>query len=453
MAGADLRALSDLVGKSLVRRPGLGRFAIHELLREYAAGRLAEDPQRERAAFEAHAAHHLGRLRSRHADLQGPRVAAARDELRGELADMAGAAEWAGVHWDDAAAEGVFADLAVFFFVHGEYEGGQTFERVAAAQDAAGRGGLAHLGALAYRARSAAWLGYDERLEQVAGECLPRFREAGLAAEIGTCLLALGTFAIDRDAYDAATTRLEESAEVFGALRDPLGRGASLAWLGFAREQLGDLPGARAAYEAGYAAADESGNPLYRAYLLSKLGLLADAEGDYRAAMRLHLQAQELFTSVGDVGGTGYTLSRSSMSAFCLGDYPEALRLARAGYEAFNSVSHRWGVISALCRIGFAEAALGDGAAARRDLDQALELAARAQARHSCSTRSARWACSWPARATTREPPSCSSPRSSTPTCRGGTGWSPSPPSTRSWSGWPRRAWRQRRRRLPRPTR
>jgi len=380
VAGADLRALSDLVGRSLVRRPGLGRFQIHELLREYAAGRLAEDPGRQRRAFEAHAAYHLGRLRSRRADLLGPRVAEARDELRGELADLRAAAEWAAVHWDDTAAEAVFADLAVFFFVHGEHEGGETFERIASVQERAGTTGTKRLSALAYRARSAAWLGYDERCEQVVRECLPRFREAGLAAEIGTSLLALGTFALYRDDYEAATTWLEEAAEVFGALRDPLGRGASLAWLGLARMQVDDLAGARAAYETGYATADESGNPVYRAYLLSKLGLLADAEGDYQEAMRIHLLAQGLFTGVGDVGGTGYTLSRSSMSAYCLGDYAEALRLARAGYEAFSSVSHRWGVISALCRLGFAEAALGDGADARRDLGRALELAERGQA-------------------------------------------------------------------------
>jgi len=79
VAGADLRTLSDLVGKSLVRRPGLGRFEIHELLRQYAAGRLADDPARQRRAFEDHAAYYTGRLRSRRADLLGARVAEARD--------------------------------------------------------------------------------------------------------------------------------------------------------------------------------------------------------------------------------------------------------------------------------------------------------------------------------------------------------------------------------------
>jgi len=380
VAGADLRAVSDLVRKSLVRRLDLGRFDIHAFLRQYAAGRLAEDPDRERRAFEAHAAYHLGELLARRADLLGSGVAGARDELRGELSDLRAAAEWAAVHWDDDAAREAFAALAIFFFIHGEHEGVETFEAILATQERAGVTGRKHLSALVYRARSASWLGYDEHYEQVGQDCLPQVRAAGLAAETGSCLLALGSLAFFRDDYTSATTFLEEAAEVFEALGDPLGRGWSLADLGFARQLLDDLAGARAAYEAGCATVDETGNPLFRAYLLSKLGLLSDAEGDYRAAMRLHLEAQRLFTSVGDVGGTGYTLSRSSMSAYCLGDYAEALRLARAGYEAFDSVHHRWGAISALCRLGFAEAALDDAAAARRDLGHALELASQSQA-------------------------------------------------------------------------
>ena len=360
----------------------LGRFEIHELLRQYAAGRLAERPG------EA-----APRVRGPRGVLPRPLAVAsggparsagaaeARDELRGELADLRAAAEWAAVHWDDAAARDVFADLCVFFFIDGEYEGGETFERIIAAQERAGTTGARRMSALVYRARSASWLGYDERWEQVARECLPLVREAGLAAEIGSCLLTLGTSAFYRDDYAAAAAFLEEAAEVFTALADPFGRGASLAWLG-----LGPTAGGRPRRRRGQPTRPATrlrtrpGTRCYRAYLLSKLGLLADAEGDYRAAMRLHLRAQELFTSVGDVGGTGYTFSRSSMSAYCLGDYPEALRLARAGYEAFDSANHRWGVTSALCRLGFAEAALGDGDGARRDLRRALELAGRGQA-------------------------------------------------------------------------
>jgi predicted ATPase len=380
VAGAELGALSDLVGKSLVRRLELGRFELHEFLRQYAAEQLADDPSMQRQAFADHAAYHLGRLRSRQAHLLGPAMAEARDELRLDIADLRAAAEWAAVHWDDDAAREVFAALWVFFFMHSMYEGGETFERIVATQEQGGTTGHKRLSARVFRAGFAAWLGYDERHERLARESLPQVREAGLTAELGACLLALGTFACHRDDYHEAASCLEEAAEVFKATFDPLGYGASQSWLGFSLLLLDDLAGARAAFEAGHATAEASDNPLMRAYLLSKLGLLADAEGDFQAAMRLHLRAQELFTSVGDVGGTGYTFSRSSMSAYCLGDYPEALRLGRAGYEAFSSVNHRWGVISALCRLGFAAAALGDAEAARRDFGEALELAERGQA-------------------------------------------------------------------------
>src|SRR4029078_5150278 len=41
VTGADLRLLSELVAKSLLRRPDFGRFELHELLRQYAAEQVA----------------------------------------------------------------------------------------------------------------------------------------------------------------------------------------------------------------------------------------------------------------------------------------------------------------------------------------------------------------------------------------------------------------------------
>src|SRR3954469_17290896 len=45
--GADLRLLSELVAKSLLRRPDFGRFELHELLRQYAAEQLRLSPAEE----------------------------------------------------------------------------------------------------------------------------------------------------------------------------------------------------------------------------------------------------------------------------------------------------------------------------------------------------------------------------------------------------------------------
>src|SRR4051794_34428737 len=82
VTGADLRLLSELVAKSLLRRPDFGRFELHELLRQYAAEQLTASPGEEAAARERHAGHYAAMLLERQAALLGPELAVARDELR-----------------------------------------------------------------------------------------------------------------------------------------------------------------------------------------------------------------------------------------------------------------------------------------------------------------------------------------------------------------------------------
>jgi hypothetical protein len=52
VTGADLRLVSQLVAKSLLRRPDFGRFELHELLRQYAAEQLHLSPAEEADARE-----------------------------------------------------------------------------------------------------------------------------------------------------------------------------------------------------------------------------------------------------------------------------------------------------------------------------------------------------------------------------------------------------------------
>ena len=371
VADADLRLLSDLVSKSLVRRSDFGRYELHELLRQYSAEKLAaESPDALASTRERHARYYLGLLAERREALVGKGVVQARDELRRELDNLRFAAEWAVLTWAEDEARGVLAGLHEFFFAHSWFDGAETFERLASVTDPASPVALA---AVAYRTCLGSALGYDEELDRLALGSLPRLRERGMTWELGSCLLALGTNGCYRDVYPEAADYLEEAVAAARAAGDGLGEVASLSWLGFVQLLLGDLEGARASFQACHTKAAELGNPQYLAYALSKLGILADAEERYADAMRLHMEANELFASVGDVGGTGYTLSRASLSAYGTGNYQEALRLGRDGYEAFSEVNHRWGTIAALCRIGFAALALGDLDEARRTFRSALE--------------------------------------------------------------------------------
>ncbi len=379
VAGADLRLLSDLMSKSLVRRSDFGRFELHELLRQYSAERLAASPGEERDARERHARHYAAMLMERQAALMGPELAVARDELRGELDNLRAAAEWILAEDDEHVALPVLEAFYTFLWMHSWFDGAETLEllgRMAGfdGDDPASASAVA-LAAAMYRVAIGARLGYDPAAEDLAARCLPVLRARKLERELAGCLCALGIMAVYRDVYPEAVAFSEEGAQIARAIGDGLTESGALMDLGFARLLMDDLEAAREAFEAAHVLSEKLGNPLLRAYATSKLGLLADAEERYGDAMRLHMEANELFAGVGDVGGAGYALSRASLSAYGTGEYEEALRLGRAGFEAFSEVNHRWGKIAALCRIGFAALSLGDIDEARRTFRAALEHA------------------------------------------------------------------------------
>jgi predicted ATPase/class 3 adenylate cyclase len=387
VAGAGLTELHGLVSKSLVRRAELGRFELHELLRQYAAERLAAEHVELAEARERHARFYVGILDARAETLVGERMMEARDELRLELDNLRAAAGWAVTQWSDDDARAVLPSLERFFWAHSWHEGSETFAQLVDLLESS-PGGSPDVGdardvllsALAYQTYLGSALGYDEKRDAIARACLPVLRERGLKRELGVCLLALGTNDCYRDVYAESAANLEEAIEVARSVADQLVVAGSLSWLGFVRLLLDDLAGAREAFEECHVVSAELGGPLMLGFALSKLGLLADAEGDYANAIDLHLEACEVFAGLGDQGGAGYTLSRASMSAYCLGDYAQAMQHALAGFEGFERANHRWGMTAALCRLGFATAALGRFDEAHAHLRRALELAREMQA-------------------------------------------------------------------------
>jgi predicted ATPase/class 3 adenylate cyclase len=387
VAGAGLPELQGLVSKSLVRRAGLGRFELHELLRQYAFERLAAEQAELAEARERHARFYVGMVAARAEALIGERMMEARDELRLEIDNLRAGAEWAVTQWSEDEARAVLSSLQLFFWAHDWHEGWQTFAQLVdllepspGAPLDAGKAGNVLVCALAYQTYLGSALGYDEQLDAIARACLPALRERRLTRELGVCLLALGTNDCYRDVYAVSAVNLEEAVDVARSVGDHLVVAASLSWLGFVRLLLDDLGGAREAFEECHEVSTELGGSLMLGFAISKLGLLADAEGDYAKAIDLHLEARDAFARLGDQGGTGYTLSRASMSAYCLGDNQQAMQYALAGYEGFEQANHRWGMTAALCRLGFAAAALGRLDEAREHLQRALELAREMQA-------------------------------------------------------------------------
>ncbi len=70
VTGASLRTLNRLVSRSLVRRRPDSRYDIHELLRQFADEKLADDPEMQQTTQDRHCAHYAELLHQREADIR-----------------------------------------------------------------------------------------------------------------------------------------------------------------------------------------------------------------------------------------------------------------------------------------------------------------------------------------------------------------------------------------------
>ena len=104
VAGASLRTLSALTSKSMVRRDANGRYAIHELLRQFGEAELEAAGQRL-AAGAAHCAYYMNYLHQREPDIKGRRQVPALNEIEADFENVRAAWQWATLQRDYAAVE------------------------------------------------------------------------------------------------------------------------------------------------------------------------------------------------------------------------------------------------------------------------------------------------------------------------------------------------------------
>jgi predicted ATPase/DNA-binding SARP family transcriptional activator len=94
VSGASLRAMLGLVHKSWLQRDDQGRFAIHELLRQYAYQKLQEDESVCHQAHLRHATYYADLLIGLNAAMQGSQQQSAFDTVRDEFDNIRTAWNW-----------------------------------------------------------------------------------------------------------------------------------------------------------------------------------------------------------------------------------------------------------------------------------------------------------------------------------------------------------------------
>ena len=383
------RVLAQLLDQSLLRSSDGGRFEIHELLRQYAAERLAASPEAETAAREAHAGHYLALLAERGAALGGPESKAALALLRRNLANVREAWVWSaesGRHEAIAAAarpletfyrfsgllaEGVtsFAAAAAALEVHIERgdpdpsagypvvyglwrrkalllelmgRSAAALERLAHARD-----GWRARGDRRQEARTLNEMSYvnirNLRLDAghaLATEALAMARDLGDEGLITACLHNLGN----------ALTNLGELEQSEALLRETIARyrpGEGGRWLHGAMLDLAmtliyqhRLDLARELSEQVLTAAEAAGDGANVLHALTNLGALHLNAGNMTQATAISGRAQEMAQDFGDLRILSVTLGNLGHAALLDGRRAEALRRYRDTLEISRNHIH-----------------------------------------------------------------------------------------------------------------
>jgi predicted ATPase len=418
VTGATLPQLGALADKSFLNRGQTGQYDIHPLLKQYAAEKLAVDPQEQAKTEARHGAYYAdfmaAMLEKRKQAEQHQDIHAA---VKAAIGNVVAALQWAAARRKPAALNNIIYLLYLYYDASGQYETGKkVFEQALGMMEKYANPSDEECLVLAkvlgfvsvYNLRLAAYYQARERLQQ----SLAIARQLEHEAHISFCLHALSEVALGLGDY-AETKRLAEEAL---AVRRQTG-GSTVTILNFlgkvaleegklteARERQAEaLAIARANKQviSGNIAhpleglglvAHRMGKPLAaREYLqesleicraidhkwgiadcLNGLGRIATDLGQYQLAEQLFQESLAGYVDIGKSDEAALLMRNQGWLAECLADYEKAKRLYRKSYNESKKTQEKSKRLSALADLGRVTILLGEHQAAEQHLQQAL---------------------------------------------------------------------------------
>jgi predicted ATPase/transcriptional regulator with XRE-family HTH domain len=383
VAGASLSSLSALVSKSLVRSPKNGRFDLHEVVRQFALSRLADDPQSE-ATRDRHCDFYLAFLKDREKGLRGAAQRKTLRELTNEIDNVRAAWTW-------AVQRGRFDSLgpAVRCFgwlyeMRGWFrEGFEQLELVVQGvrgnsedevrQKVLGQA-MAQQGLLLFRQ------GESCRAQTLLAESLSILRHFDDPALLLDPLIFSGVIMFLHGEMERAQARLEECLACARAAEEPWFAAYALYDQGYVASLLGRYDEGYEQMLAGLAEWRALGDSRHAALGLNHISPTAIRLGRYEEAQAFLQESLMLCTRVDDRWGMGTAYRQMGLLALARGDPVEAQSLIHKSLDLFTGLITGWDVVQSLVYLGKATAAAGDASEARRifldALDQAVEVRA-----------------------------------------------------------------------------
>jgi DNA-binding SARP family transcriptional activator/tetratricopeptide (TPR) repeat protein len=349
------RILDTLAAAHLVQPAGAGRYAMHDLLRAYAAGLAqAEDSADARAAALTGLVDYYRATASAAADALYPAERHRRPQLEPAgcaippLADPAAALAWLDAERPTLVAVGA----------HATAHGRPTH--------------AVHLAAILFRYLDSG--GHYPDALAVHGHARAAAGQLGDRGAEAHALTNLGGMYWRQGHNRQATDHFEAAVVGFAAVGDPAGQARALGNLGNVYARLGHYDQAADHYRQALDRHRRAGDRLGAARALTNLGNVDELRSRYEPAADHHQQALRLYRDLGDREGEANGLDNLGKVYQGQGRYDEAADHHQQALRSYRETGNRTGQANALDNIGEVRRRQGRFQQAAADLQLALAL-------------------------------------------------------------------------------
>lgn len=397
VAGAGEEVLDVLQTWSLIHHTKDGRYDLHELVRQFTAEKLAEEPSEETAVRRRHADYFTGLAQEQEQRLSSHQAADAVTVFRHEMDNVRVAWRWAVAQAQGEPIARAFPALARFYEVmnlvdEGTEALGQAISAVHQKLDLTDTPWLVDLLATqahfynlqaAYEnaletARNAVGLAEEQGLESRTAAAIlywaeallymgryddaaPYLERALILARSQTQLQTIAATLVTQSSYfehmgqdDKARDNVIEALDIYQELNDPWGEAKVLRGLGAMLANEGDYEQSRDYYQRSLDRYRQLGDRRGESGIFNNLGAGYLDQGRYAEA-REHLeQALLLRRELGAIKDAAITLINLGSTAGMQGDFAAAQEYLEEALEIMRDVGNRRGEGTVLCFLGYA---------------------------------------------------------------------------------------------------
>jgi tetratricopeptide (TPR) repeat protein len=381
VAGANWERLLALVNKSLVRFGQARRYELHELLRQFAAEKLAgSSPNLAEDTRDRHCAYYLCLVAQRAADLEGQTMHQALNELRPEMDNLRQAWHWALRQGHFELLKNSLTALQQFYLRLGFIREGETIFRQAAerveAQPSEGLTLSVLLGQLmlARLAFLFPLLQYDHIIE-LAQTVIRLGQQAGDAKLVVIALEQWSHSLFLQGRYAPAQCQLEQAQAQAQAAGLRLLEAQILGRLGKTWIYQGETAPAQRCYEQALALYRQLGQQRGEMSVLHDLGELYYEQGDYEQSKVCVEQELAFQREMGAPTDLSAALSNLGDIYLRLGMYTPAKRCYTESLQVADRLESPYDACFALDSLGLVAHYQDDDAGALTYLSRALAIA------------------------------------------------------------------------------